>query len=342
MYLRYKVLLCAILTVLVATGYAASMRVPDIPIAHSASTPDGLTIRWFGASTLTINDDSGSAIMIDGFFSRPGIGELGLAALGLPLIDSDPEEVKAAIEGPLKDMRIKAIFVAHAHHDHVLDTASIAVLKGAEVHGSVSARNVMQGQIAPDRLHDLVAGKSIIVDDKFMVLPLASPHQPTWFGPEGEIERPLRMPAKLRAFKSGPSFAFLIKHRQGSLLVVPSAIVDGQAPDLGVESVDAVLLGIGLLGKESVETMARYWTDVVCKSQATRVHPIHWDNFMRPLDEDLRSIPSDRLYRSIANLSEFARSDDIEFSYLPISTPVRLPAPGARRAKSDFCPFGRR
>lgn len=320
-----------------AVASTAGTDVPHLPTAVSVGPQklSGLDLRWFGTSTATVSDGE-TTIMIDGFFSRPGMIRLGLAWTGLPLVRPDEHEISKALT-LLNGQPIDAIFVSHAHHDHVLDSATIAHHKTSKVYGSVSAGNVVHGQ-RPEIQFIEVADGDILPVGAFEVRILESSHQPTTFGPSGDILRPLAMPARLRAFRSGPSFSFFITHPKGSVLIVPSAVVDDQPPTLDGVSADVVLLGIGLLGKESKETMKRYWTSVVCASNTTRVHPIHWDNFMRPLGEPMTPIPTDDLRNSVETLSSYAKADGIEFSYLPLATRVVMPLKSPRRSRCDVCP----
>jgi L-ascorbate metabolism protein UlaG (beta-lactamase superfamily) len=326
-----------ILATFVAAMCSSCQVVPALPSATEVGSHQepGLIVRSFGTSTLTVSDGT-TTVMIDGFFSRPGLLRLGLAWTGLPLLSPNQERLTQAL-AVTSDQNVDAIFVAHSHHDHVLDTAYVARAKNAAVYGSASSLNVVLGQDASIETHEILNGDTTEVG-AFRITVLASPHKMTMFGPAGDITSPLHLPAKLRAFKSGPSFAFHIAHERGDVLIVPSAVIDGDGPAIGNSTADVVLLGIGMLGRESEVTMARYWTKVVCPTKANRVHPIHWDNFMRPLSKPLTPFPFDRLDRSVRILSSFAQADAIEFSYLPFATPITLPNHDTQRTRSSFCP----
>ena len=46
--------------------------------------------------------------------------------------------------------RLRAIFVSHTHHDHVMDAPYVARKCGATVYGSISAKNVALGGGVPE------------------------------------------------------------------------------------------------------------------------------------------------------------------------------------------------
>jgi glyoxylase-like metal-dependent hydrolase (beta-lactamase superfamily II) len=100
---------------------------PNVDVTSSSvayNSPPGrnssLSVRFFGTSTILITDGSAS-IMTDGFFSRPSFFKLATS------IFPDAEEIDFALQnGPSK---IDAIFVAHSHHDHAMDSGVVAQKK---------------------------------------------------------------------------------------------------------------------------------------------------------------------------------------------------------------------
>jgi L-ascorbate metabolism protein UlaG (beta-lactamase superfamily) len=94
-----------------------------------AAGPDApLTVTWAGVTTLLI-DDGTSAVMTDGFFSRPGLLEVVLRHLS----PSAPR-----IDGCLSRLgvdRLEAVLPVHTHFDHAMDSAAVAERTGARVVG---------------------------------------------------------------------------------------------------------------------------------------------------------------------------------------------------------------
>jgi len=79
--------------------------------------PGRLMARFFGVGTVVL-DDGETAIMTDGFFSRPGKLQL-LAARIAP----DEERIARGLQrGGIS--WLAAVLVAHSHHDHAMDAAT--------------------------------------------------------------------------------------------------------------------------------------------------------------------------------------------------------------------------
>ncbi|WP_426359391.1 hypothetical protein ACPUVO_03860 [Pseudocolwellia sp. HL-MZ19] len=96
---------------------------------------DQLTARFFGMSTLLF-DDGEEAILIDGFFSRPSILQL----IFQPLTQKSRKEIKAILDPVLRG-KLKAVAVAHAYHDHALDSSCVSLAYDARLVGSSSVLN---------------------------------------------------------------------------------------------------------------------------------------------------------------------------------------------------------
>src|ERR1700741_4251750 len=83
--------------------------------APGAGPDTPLTVTWAGVTTLLI-DDGASAVMTDGFFSRPGLLEVGLRRLS---------PVGARIDGCLARLGVntlEAVLPVHTHFDHAMDS----------------------------------------------------------------------------------------------------------------------------------------------------------------------------------------------------------------------------
>ena len=106
-----------------------------------------------------------------------------------------------------------------------------------------------------------------------------------------KITKPLDFPASLQDFKGGESYAVFIEHPLGNILIQGSGgYVEGA---LKGYQADVVFLGIARLGKVSSEYQEAYFRESVITVNATRIIPIHWDDFMHPLTETL--VPQNRL-----------------------------------------------
>jgi L-ascorbate metabolism protein UlaG (beta-lactamase superfamily) len=154
----------------------------------------------------------------------------------------------------------------------------------------------------------------------FEVVFYETPHSPRPLFP-GNIEQALRPPAKSSEYKLGKNYSYLLRHPRGNVLIVPSAnYVAGLFDDVRA---DVVFLGIATLGKQPEEFTRTYWNEVVKKTGARLVVPIHWDHFGRPLDEPLRPLPyfMDDMSRSMTILQQLAKTDGVKIGFAPLYTP---------------------
>jgi len=247
----------------------------------SARETQPLSAQFLGASTLTI-DDGATVVMIDGFFSRPS----ALKMLFWPL-KPDHTRIDAAL-ARANIQRVNAVFVAHSHYDHVLDTAEVANRTCAEIYGSPSTRNVVLSQtINSVRVKDMGNKKSYPIGSMTVTVYSTEHSKPVRFS--GKVSQKFRLPAHAFAFREGGSFSFHIQHKDRSILIVPSANLENYS-FAGVKA-DIVFLGVGGLGVQDKTTIHDYWNRSVEAVCARVVVPIHWDDFTRSLSRPLRRLP---------------------------------------------------
>ena len=274
----------------------------DAPAAHPGSD---LTLTWLGVSTLLI-DDGATALMTDGFFSRPSLVEVGLRRLH-PSISRITEALER-----VGVSRLAAVLPVHTHFDHVLDSAVVATRTGACVVGGESAANAARGQgLSEGRIVVAEHGVELIFGS-FAVTLIESHHCPPDRFP-GVISKPVVPPVKASAYRCGEAWSTLIQHRpsgrrlliQGSAGFRPGALDGRQA--------DVVYLGIGQLGVQPTDYIERYWAQTVRAVRARRVVLIHWDDFFRPLTAPLRALPyaGDDLDISMRVLGRLAEADGV-------------------------------
>lgn len=270
-----------------------------------AAGPGGLSVTWMGVATLLI-DDGSSALMTDGYFSRPG-----LAKIAVGKVAPSPARVDGCL-ARAKVSRLAAVIPVHTHIDHVLDSALVADRTGAQLIGGQSAANVGRGYGLPEnRIVVAVDGQPIRLGDYEITL-VESHHCPPDRYP-GAIDEPLITPVKASAYRCGESWSTLVGHRptgrrlliQGSAGFVRGALAGHRA--------DAVYLSVGQLGLQPRSYLVDYWAETVRAVGARRVILIHWDDFFRPLTKPLRALPyaGDDLDVSIRILDELAAQDGV-------------------------------
>lgn len=269
----------------------------------------GLRARYFGVTTIQI-DDGETAVMTDGFFSRPGPMQFFFSKIA-----PDPARIDTALKRGAVS-KLAAILVAHSHYDHSMDSAAVAERTGALLVGSASTANIGRGHgLANDRIRIVKHGDTLKFG-RFTIEIFESPHSPNPLY-TGEITEPLRPPVKGSAYKEGGNYAFLLRHDLGTILIQASA---NFAPGLfrNVRA-DAVFLGIAPLGKQTEIFVRDYWREVVKTTGAKLIIPIHWDDFMRPLDGGLLPMPllMDDFERGMQMLLKLAEADGVTVRFMP-------------------------
>lgn len=270
-----------------------------------AAEPGSLSVLWMGVATLLI-DDGSSALLTDGYFSRPG-----LARVAAGKVAPSPARVDGCL-ARAKVSRLEAVVPVHTHIDHALDSALVADRTGARLVGGESAANVGRGYgLSEDRLVVATGGEPIALGAYDLTL-IESQHCPPDRFP-GTIDAPLTPPVKASAYRCGEAWSALVHHRASDrrLLIQGSAgFVEGA---LAGRRADAVYLSVGQLGLRPRSYLVDYWTETVCAVGARRVILIHWDDFFRPLSKPLRALPyaGDDLDCSIRVLDELAARDGV-------------------------------
>ena len=274
----------------------------DQPPATSRSP---LTVTWAGVTTLLVEDGT-SALLTDGFFTRPGLLTVGLRKLAPSRPRIDGCLARLGVE------RLDAVLPVHTHFDHAMDSAVVAERTGARVVGGTSAAHLGRGAGLPDdRLVVVTPGEPVSLG-AFDVTLIVGDHCPPDRFP-GIITAPVVPPVQASAYKCGESWSTLVHHRPTDrrLLVVGSA---GFVPGaLRGQRADVVYLGIGQLGLQPERYLLDYWTETVRAVGARRVVLIHWDDFFRPLHAPLRALPyaGDDLDVSMRVLTRLATEDGV-------------------------------
>lgn len=274
----------------------------DVPAAGPDSA---LTVTWAGVTTLLV-DDGSSALMTDGFFSRPGLASVGLRRIG---------PSAARVDGCLARLRVDrldAVLPVHTHFDHALDSALVADRTGAVLIGGASAALLGRGHGLPESRISTVTSGATITAGAYDLTLVESGHCPPDRFP-GAITTPVTPPARASAYRCGEAWSVLLRHRPTAhtLLIVGSA---GFVPGaLHGTRADVVYLGVGQLGRQPEAYLRDYWEQTVRAVGARRVVLIHWDDFFRPLHRPLRALPyvADDLDATMRVLTRLAEIDGV-------------------------------
>lgn len=285
----------------------------DLPAADG-----GIGVTFAGVSTLLI-DDGESAILTDGFFSRPGLLPVALGQLrpDLGRISACLQRLLAASPTVIG---LEAVIPVHSHFDHAMDSAEVARSTGATLVGGLSTANIGRGGgLTEDRM--LIVGSGTTWRrGAWSVRMTASHHCPPDRYP-GEITAPVIPPVRTAAYKCGEAWSIVLTHDSG-----PSLLVQGSAGfvpgSLAGQSADVAYLGVGQLGIQDEEYIETYWAETVRTVGARRAVLTHWDDFFRPLpmsadDPPLRALPyaGDDLDVTMRVLTRLAEQDGVQLSF---------------------------
>ena len=270
----------ALITLVVGIWYVMQPGMDEVGISYAqraGADAQGVTVKWYGVTTLLI-DDGETQLLIDGYFSRPGLLDL---LLKRPIGPDIP-----AIERVLKHEgidRLAVVIPVHSHFDHAMDSAEIAKRTGARLLGSTSTANIgRSSNLAESQIQVVELGEPIAFGG-FSITFFPSQHAPlpTNAGIDGVVSQPFELPAPYTAWQLGEAYSIFVEHSQGKLLVQGSAgFVPGALKDTRV---DAVFLGVGGLRHLSSDYQQQYIAEMVGKTGPGTVYVVHHDNLFAEL-----------------------------------------------------------
>jgi L-ascorbate metabolism protein UlaG (beta-lactamase superfamily) len=273
-----------------STGWSA----PPEQTENSAS----VTATWLGVTTLLF-DDGETQILIDGFFSRPSLADSVLRRA----VANDAATINYALH-EFRMRRLAAIIPVHSHFDHAMDVGAVAKRTSASILGSETTANIARGAGVPDD-QIVVSGESEVYEfGEFRVRILPSRHAPIgWRGDPplpGTIDKPLKVPQPVSAWREGGTYTIVIEHPQGTTLVQGSAgFVDDSAAGVAA---DVVMLSIGGLTTLNKDYAEQYWQAYVTSTGASSVYPLHFDDFTKPFGV---IVPGPRVFGDLEKISRW-------------------------------------
>ena len=246
------------------------------------------SVTFLGVSSLLF-DDGDSAVMTDGFFSRPSLFKVAFAKVAPDRARIASALTRLGLDHDSAGRGLNAVVPVHTHFDHVMDSATVAQRTGAVLIGGESAANVGRGAGLPDDRIHIVTPHEPVSCGAFTLTFLKSEHCPPDRFP-GIITEPLVPPARAAAYRCGEAWSILVEHTSGRTALVQGSA--GYVPGaLDGRRADVAYLGVGQLGVQDEDYIHAYWTQTVQAVGARRAVLIHWDDFFRPLDQPLRALP---------------------------------------------------
>jgi len=294
------------------------------PTSIVATEPgDAVTATWLGTTTLLF-DDGETQVLIDAAFTRLN----PLDSLGLRRVKSDVATINYAMSA-FGMARLAAIVPVHSHFDHALDVGHVANRSSAIVLGSESTANIARGADVPVDQYQILADGETRQFGNFSIRLIASVHAPIGTNNReifpGIIERPLRQPARVSAYRTGVAWSIMVSHPQGTTLVQGSAgFVENK---LANEQVDIVMLGIGGLAGLGEKYTRNYWDETIRATDAARVIAIHYDDYTAPFGE-VRLMPDllDKVIRTAGWIDQLIAEEDgaVSIELPPFGQPIIL------------------
>lgn len=240
--------------------------------ARPLTLPDGLELEWLGTAGYRMRYQ-GRTLLVDPFVSRVPLSTVLRRRTALP----DPVAIETYL--PALD-EVAGIVIGHGHWDHALDAPEISRRCGCAVYGSPSVRNLMS-------LHGL-GERAVVVEPyrryemgPFTVTFVPSEHSKIPFGvrvpsPGDTSCESLAGLAPL-AYGCGQAWGIHIAvagieiYHQGSADLIDDAIRH--------RDVDLFLAGVA--GRSMTPD---YWHRILTGLRPATVVPMHYDDFLRPLD----------------------------------------------------------
>jgi len=271
---------------------------------RAVDLPDGLSIQWLGVSGYRLDFESHS-LYVDPYVSRVPLRSLLLRRPAQP----DPAAHERFLPAPAGE--VAGVLVGHTHFDHAVDAPAVARRFGCRAYGSASLRALMAlhgladqaVEVEPYRTYELGPFEVSFIPSAHskLLLGLAVPF-------DGELTCDHLAGLTPSAYRCGQVWGIHIAvagvtlYHQGSADLVDDAIRH--------TGVDVFLAGVA--GRSFTE---RYWARILPKLDPRMVVPTHYDDFFRPLGEDMDLVANVKLAELDGELRAVSR--DLAVAALP-------------------------
>ncbi len=273
--------------------------------ARPLTLPAGLEVEWLGVSGYRLSYE-GKTLFIDPYLSRVPFRDLVLRRTAVP----DPAALERFVHAPGETV---GVLVGHTHFDHAVDAPAIARKFGCKAYGSRSLVRLMDlhglaeqtVEVEPYRTYELgpfEVSFTPSVHSK-LLLGLAVPY-------DGELTCDHLDSLSPGAYRCGQVWGITIAvaglrfYHQGSANLVDDAIRERE--------VDVFLAGVA--GRSFTDD---YWRRILPILEPRAIVPTHYDNFFRPLGEEMEFVANVQLAELPAEIA--AVSADFKLAALPRS-----------------------
>lgn len=221
-----------------------------------------LTLRWLGTAGFDLAFDN-NHILLDPYLTR-----IPFLRYWLGKVSPNPSQTDRYIQ------HADALFISHAHIDHILDAPVIAEKFHAPVYGSPNCAALLtKAGLTPALIHTIHAGDQIKVNE-ILVTAIRSSHLPTPFFTPGSIDPRWRFPLTARQYRMDETLSFLIQVSGFSILTAPGSDIPDDLP------IDILIL--------NPLHSSRYLEDALRRFPARVVIPSHWDVFWQSLEKPVQ------------------------------------------------------
>jgi L-ascorbate metabolism protein UlaG (beta-lactamase superfamily) len=273
--------------------------------ARPLQLPAGLEVEWLGVSGYRLSYE-GKTLFIDPYLSRVPFRDLVLKRTAVP----DPAALERFVDAPGETV---GVLVGHTHFDHAVDAPAIARKFDCKGYGSRSLVRLMDlhgladraVEVEPYRTYELgpfEVSFTPSVHSK-LLLGLAVPY-------DGELTCDHLDALSPGAYRCGQVWGITIAvaglrfYHQGSANLVDEAIRERE--------VDVFLAGVA--GRSFTDD---YWQRILPILQPRAIVPTHYDNFFRPLGEEMEFLANVQLAELPGEIG--AVSADFELAAFPRS-----------------------
>jgi len=272
--------------------------------SRTLELPDGLSVQWLGVSAYRL-DFEGHSLYVDPYVSRVPLRSLLLRRPARP----DPRAHERFLPAPAGE--VAGVLVGHTHFDHAVDAPAVARRFGCRAYGSASLAALMRlhglGELAvevePYRAYELGPFEVAFTPSAHskLLLGLAVPF-------DGELTCDHLDGLAPSAYRCGQvwgihiAVAGITLYHQGSADLIDDAIRHRE--------VDVFLAGVA--GRSFTQ---RYWARILPRLDPRVVVPTHYDDFFRPLGEDMDLVANVKLAELPDELHAVSR--DVALAALP-------------------------
>jgi len=218
-----------------------------------------LAVHWLGVAGVRLKAGN-QVLAIDPFFTRPG-----MRGFFTP-VTSNARLVAEKLP------RCDHVLVTHAHWDHVMDVPAVLRHTGASAYGSANTCQVLKMHgVDGDHFCHVRVGDQLLLG-AFKVEVVAGQHSriPLQRVFNGPLKPGLQPPLRLQDYRMDECLGYFISVMGRHVLICAA---DPQPAD--------ILFAVA-------QETSRYYQRLFKGTQPAVFIPIHWDNFLRPLDEPLR------------------------------------------------------